>query len=126
MLPPMFVSEPDTAARSPWISPARPRLQFFRSFALPLCQTAAIHPSAYLGTYCYGTQPRPRTERAPGAHTRSGGWGLPGQEPLSGPDGQWEDPMLRVSCRLAFFLKFPERNPWPSSFFLPLDQFQSR
>lgn len=50
MLPPMFVSEPDTTAPSPWIAPARPHLQFSRSSTLPLCHSAR---------YCYGTQARP-------------------------------------------------------------------
>lgn len=109
MLPPMFVSEPDTTAPSPWISPARPHLQFSRSPTLPLCLSAR---------YCYFMAHKLALTlgEQPGAHTRSGGWGLPGLEPLSGPDGQWEGPMLRVSCRLAFFLKFPERNPWPLLF----------
>lgn len=55
MLPPMFVSEPDTTAPSPWIAPARPHLQFSRASTLPLFHSAR---------YCYGTQARPHTGRA--------------------------------------------------------------
>lgn len=115
----------DTPAQS-----AKPQVQVVlssvppsHSFQTILCQTARRQDRQQLRIHGELL----RQERAHGAHPSVGRlgapWGGTALPARTANEGVW---LLRVSCRLAFFLTFPEHDPWPPSFFLLLDHFQSR
>lgn len=109
--PQMFVAEPDTTAQSA-------RHGGFVSLPLLLLFSFTLPDS---------NQPTATAQRKSWSSHSVGRLGTPWAGNRSPARmANWEGPMLRVSCRLAFFLMFPEHNPLSPSFFLRLNQFQSR